>query len=534
MQLSLEEKQFLIQKIAAGETIPDDFQEKLFPTIQKEYELRYAGKMRREDLLADQDGTFAVPLQVEKTFNGDRETFEDGWKNMVVFGDNLQFLKSLYADKDTLIKGKVKGKIKLIYIDPPFGTTEDFSNKSGTVAYQDKAKGSDFIEFIRRRLLIAKELLASDGSIFVHLDYKKAHYVKLVLDEVFGENNFRNEIIWKRKGGSANPTNRLGVVTDCILWFTKTENALIQPLYTRDSDETKKYIEERFRSIDEKNGKQYMLAPIERNQGLGLRENLRYDYNGYIPKWGWMVSKEKLIDFDKRGKLHWNSNNKPNRKIFLDEYQGQPIQNLWNDIFVINPMAQERVDYPTQKPEQLIERIIELTTQKGDIVLDFFAGSGTTASVAEKLGRKWIVCDIGKLSFYTIQKRLLTIENTKELSGSKKLYGKKCKSFVTVNTGLYDIEKLRTLEREKYVQFVLDLFEVENKPHKVNGIKLHGYRKDAYSVLVWDYLKENEAKVDERRLITSIRMIAATKTKSSKRFIKIMLLTKTRIRKLNL
>jgi len=500
MQLSLEEKQFLIQKIAAGEVIPDDFQEKLFPTLQKEYELRYAGKMRREDLLADQDGTFAVPLQIEKVFNGDREVFPDGWKNMVVFGDNLQFLKTLYADKDDLIKGKVKGKVKLIYIDPPFGTSEDFSTKSGTVAYQDKAKGSDFIEFIRRRLILAKELLASDGSIFVHLDYKKLHYVKLVLDEVFGENNFKNEIIWKRKGGSANPSNRLGVVTDSILWYSKTENATIIPQFTLESDEAKKYVQERFNSVDSK-GRRFLKSPIV---SPNPRENLTYEYKGYTPpKNGWSISKSVMEKWDKEDKLYFppaGVGDRIYRKIYLDEYQGQPVQNLWNDIFVINPMALERVDYPTQKPEQLIERIINLTTKKGDIVLDFFAGSGTTASVAEKLERKWIVCDIGKLSFYTIQKRLLTIEHGKELSGSKKVYGKKAKSFVSINTGLYDIEKLRTLERTKYVQFVLDLFEVENKTHKVNGVQLHGYRKDAYSVLVWDYLQEDGTKVDETYL----------------------------------
>jgi len=497
MQLSLEEKQFIIQKIASGEVIPDDFQEKLFPTLQKEYELRYAGKMRREDLLADQDGTFAVPLQIEKVFNGDRESFPDGWKNMVVFGDNLQFLKTLYADKDALIKGKVKGKVKLIYIDPPFGTSEDFSTKSGTVAYQDKAKGSDFIEFIRRRLILAKELLASDGSIFVHLDYKKLHYVKLVLDEVFGENNFKNEIIWKRKGGSANPTNRLGVVTDSILWYSKTENATLVPQFTLESDEAKKYVEERFNSVDSK-GRRFLKSPIV---SPNPRENLTYEYKGYTPpKNGWSISRSIMEKWDKEDRLYFppaGAGDRIYRKIFLDEYQGQPVQNLWNDIFVINPMALERVDYPTQKPEQLIERIINLTTQKGDIVMDFFAGSGTTASVAEKMGRKWIVCDIFKLSFYTIQKRLLTIEHGKELSGSKKAYGKKAKSFISINTGLYDIEKLRTLERTKYVQFVLDLFEVENKPHKVNGVQLHGYRKDAYSVLVWDYLQEDGAKVDE-------------------------------------
>jgi len=184
MKLTLEEKQFLIQKIAADESLPEDFKEKLFPTTQKEYELRYAGKMRREDLLADQDGTFAVPLQIEKVFNGGRETFDDGWKNMVVFGDNLQFLKTLYADKDATVKGKVKGKVKLIYIDPPFGTSDDFTSKTGQVAYQDRIKNADFIEFIRRRLIVAKEILAKDGTIYLHLDAKKGHAVKLIMEEI--------------------------------------------------------------------------------------------------------------------------------------------------------------------------------------------------------------------------------------------------------------------------------------------------------------------------------------------------------------
>jgi adenine-specific DNA-methyltransferase len=500
MKLTIEEKQFLIQKIAAGETIPDDFQEKIFPTLQKEYELRYAGKMRKEDLLADQDGTFAVPLQVEKIFNGEREVFEDGWRNLVVFGDNLQFLKTVYANKDEVIKDKVKGKVKLIYIDPPFGTSEDFSTKSGLVAYQDKAKGSDFIEFIRRRLILAKELLAPDGSIFVHLDYKKLHYIKLVLDEVFGENNFRNEIIWKRKGGSANPSNKLGVVTDSILWYTKTENATLVPQYTLESDEAKKYISERFNTVDS-NGRRFLKSPIV---SPNPRENLTYEYKGYKPpKNGWSIQRSVMEEWDQADKLYFppvGGGERIYRKIYLDEYQGQPIQNLWNDIFVINPMALERVDYPTQKPEQLIERIINLTTKPGDLIIDFFAGSGTTACTAEKLGRKWIVCDIGKLSFYTIQKRLLTIESSKELNKSKKSYGKKARSFITINTGLYDIEKLKTLEQSKYTNFVLDLFEVTPKMHKINGVNFQGVRKDDYSVLVWDYVNEDGTKVDETYL----------------------------------
>ena len=138
--LSIQEREFLMECLANGSTIPEDFREKLFPTTHKEYELRYAGKMRKEDILADQDGTFAVPLQVEKIYNGERETFKDDWRNMLVFGDNLQFLKTLYKNEDPLIKDKVKGKVKLIYIDPPFGTAGDFSNDLGQKAYSDRAK----------------------------------------------------------------------------------------------------------------------------------------------------------------------------------------------------------------------------------------------------------------------------------------------------------------------------------------------------------------------------------------------------------
>lgn len=129
--------------------------------------------------------------------------------------------------------------------------------------------------------------------------------------------------------------------------------------------------------------------------------------------------------------------------------------------------------------------------------MDFFGGSGTTAAVAEKLGRRWVVCDIGKLSFYTMQKRLLTIQDSKSLAAPKKKYGKRSRTFLTVNTGLYDLEKLNALNHEKYIEFVLRLFEVERKPVKINGVQLHGERKDGYNVMVWEYWKEEGAQVDE-------------------------------------
>lgn len=475
MKLTSEDKQFLIQKIAAGEPIPDDFREKLFPTLQKEYELRFAGKMRREDLLADQDGTFAVPLQVEKVFNGDRELFSDDWKNLLVFGDNLTFLKTLYADKDELIKGKVKGKVKLIYIDPPFGTTDDFSNKTGQVAYSDKAKGSDFVEFTRRRLLLAKEILAPNGTIYVHLDAKKGHIVKIILDEIFPTFQFA-EIVWvcglmgsgkffpksheviycyKSPDAVFNPPARLG-------YSKRITNALIKDesgwFYTRGKESS--------------GGTNYLKTYISSNPELSKEEAI-IDANLKRPQSAWdvWIGKEELAE------------------VFNDYPVGTYAYT-----------EDENVGYPTQKPEQLLRRIIEASTNIGDLVLDFFGGSGTTAAVAEKLGRKWITCDIGKLAFYTIQKRLLTVQESKHLLNNKKKHGKRAKSFLSVNTGLYDIEKLRNLERSKYLKFVLDLFEVNHKEHKINGIKLHGYRKDDYSVLVWDYIEENGAKVDEAYL----------------------------------
>ena len=492
--LSIQEREFLIECLANGSTIPEDFREKLFPTTHKEYELRYAGKMRKEDILADQDGTFAVPLQVEKIYNGEREKFKDNWRNMLVFGDNLQFLKTLYKNEDPLIKDKVKGKVKLIYIDPPFATESDFSSQNGQKAYTDKSKDADFIEQLRRRLIIAKELLSNDGTVFVHLDNKKVHYLKVILDEIFGEYNFRNEIIWKRKGGSANPQNRLGVVTDTILFYSNSSTLNLNQLYTKETPEAIKYLKERFNNVDS-DGRNYLKSPIV---SPNYRENLCYEYKGYKPpKNGWSISIDVMKEWDLENKLYFpEKGGKIYRKIYLDEYQGQPVQNLWTDIHVINPMSNERIDYPTQKPETLAQRILELCTSKEDLIMDFFGGSGTTAAVAEKLGRKWITCDIGKYSFYTQQKRLLTIQDSRDLINPKQKYNKLAKTFVTVNTGIYNLQKMQELNQEKYIEFVLQLFEVIPKKQTKKGFAFHGERKDGYPVIVWDYWNNKESKLD--------------------------------------
>lgn len=222
--LSKAEKDYIIDLLENGENIPEDFKHKLFPIEHKEYELAYAGKMRKEDLLANDDGSFPVPLQIEKVFNGDEHpAFDDGWRNMVVFGDNLQFLKTIYKNEDSVIKDKVRGKVKLIYIDPPFATSDEFKNKEGAKAYNDKKLGAEFIEFIRRRLILAREILADEGSIFVHLDQKMGHYIKIVMDEVFGKNNLKNEIIWFYPSGG-DKTKYFQRKHDVILYYSKTSN----------------------------------------------------------------------------------------------------------------------------------------------------------------------------------------------------------------------------------------------------------------------------------------------------------------------
>jgi site-specific DNA-methyltransferase (adenine-specific)/adenine-specific DNA-methyltransferase len=446
--LTKDEIEFLVNLIQNGDEIPFDYKYKLFPTKQKEYELAYAGKMRKEDILANEDGVFPVPLQVEKVFNGNEyEAFEDGWKNMIVFGDNLQFLKTVYENKDPLIKDKVKGKVKLIYIDPPFATEEDFSGNDSQKAYTDKKKGAEFVEFLRKRLIVAKEILDDDGSIFVHLDYKKAHYIKLVLDEIFGERNLVNELIWHYRRWSGNPKS-FQKMHENIFWYKKSEN------YT-------------FNKIMQDYANEEWIEDTVRGMVDGKLVRLKDEDGNYI----------------KREKQN----------------EGVLAHDVWEDINFIAPTASERIGYPTQKPEALIERIIKASSNEGDIVLDFFGGSGSTMAVAEKLGRKWITCDLGKLAYFTMQKRVLQIQESKDLEDLKKKYGKKAKSFFTASLGSYDLEKTFELERKKYLEFVSGLFGVNLKEYTVSGFSFEG-TKDNYPVIIYDYNKYKNSSIDESYL----------------------------------
>ena len=367
-----------------------------------EYELRYDGK---EDPSVICSKTPLAPLQEIRLFNEHKPHDDADWKNKLIFGDNLLALKHLYDD----IKGEnrlgLKNKIKLIYIDPPFATKQDFM-KDKEKAYSDKLKGAQFIEFIRKRLVFLYEILADDGSIYVHLDGKKGHYIKTILDEIFGESNFKNEIIWKRTS-SHNDTKSWASIHDIIYFYSKSDNNKFNPMYLEYKNE---YVDNFYNKKDEAGI--YRLDHIIRSQTMGARPNLVYEYKGYTPTWGWRTIKEKLIEFDKNNEIEWSSTGRPYLKRYLERQKGTPISTIIDDISPVGPQAQERADYPTQKPEELLERIIKASSNEGDVILDCFAGSGTTAAVAEKLNRKWIAIDAGKLSIYTMQTRLLNLTTT--------------------------------------------------------------------------------------------------------------------------
>ncbi len=443
MMLSEHKKRYLMELIENNQPIPEDFKYDLFPTLHEEYELAYAGKMRKEDLLANQDGTFPIPLQIEKVFSGDKyESAEDDWKNMIVFGDNLQFLKTIYEDEDPLIKNKIKKKVKLIYIDPPFATQDEFQNKEGAKAYTDKKQAAEFLEFLRRRLILAREIMSEDGSIYIHTDQKMGHYVKIIMDEIFGKNAYRSEIIWKYFGPTSTSRN-YPKKHDTIYFYTKSDNY--------------------FFNLD--------ATLIEYNE----KAIKRYD---------------KVDENGKRYKIYNNPDGSI-KKAYINE--GKPSEIF--EIPFIQGTAKEKIGYPTQKPEALIQRIIEASTNENDIVLDFFGGSGTTMAVAEKMNRKWITCDLGKLSYLTMQKRLLQIESSKNLD-NKKDYNKKPNSFLTAQLGVYDLERTLNLDWKKYQEFVSGLFEFTKEKIVINGMQFNGIKR-SFPVKIFNYEKYAGSGVDK-------------------------------------
>ncbi|MDQ1084711.1 MULTISPECIES: site-specific DNA-methyltransferase [Microbacterium] len=433
--LSTDERAHLAELLARGEDLPREYKSSLFPPDRHEYELTYVGKEREEDVIAN---TMAVPLQVIREFGAPPGS---GWANRLIFGDNLQAAKTLL---DLKRSGELKSAdgqpgARLIYIDPPFASARDFVGGDEERAYQDRVVGAAFLEFLRRRLIMLRELLSDDGSIFVHLDSKKGHYVKVLMDEVFGERNFRNEIVWHYYNKMQGNVKRFASNHDVIYWYSKTSTFNFTPL------------------------KELRLeGPVKQ---LARK---------------WNKETQKLVNV--RGS---------DGKVIYQETDTKAVDDVWRMSMLQPADRSQNQRYPTQKPEALLERIISATTKPGDLVLDAFAGSGTTPAVAEKLGRRWIAIDSGKLAVYTIQKRMLSLKANignkgRSLSASP---------FTLSNAGLYDFARLRDLAWLDWRFFALNLFGCVDDPHKVAGIELDGYRNGA-DVLVFNHRQDGGVVLD--------------------------------------
>lgn len=323
------------------------------------------------------------------------------WMNRLVYGDNLLTMQALLAGDPQTGLPSLRGKVDLIYIDPPFDSKADYRTpitlpnanleQKPTVieqfAYADTwEEGTiSYLKMIYPRLMLMKELLSKKGSIYVHIDWHIGAYVKIILDDIFEKDNFRNEIIWKRgtvKGAKA-VGNQYARNHDMILYYSRSNDYVYHTQYLPYTEE---YIKQRY-TKDDNDGR----GPYT-DQAIGTR------------------SEESLKELEKDNRIFVTSNGKRRVKYYLSEAKGIALDDSWNDISEVNSMAKENVGYATQKPEPLLERIIKASSNEGDLVCDFFGGSGTTAAVAERLGRRWITCDIGKPAALVMRKRFIDQE----------------------------------------------------------------------------------------------------------------------------
>lgn len=434
-------RQLAIEMLRNGDPLPLEFREQLFPT-QNECELTYKGKLTEEQILAE---TMSVPLQrVTTTESGDST-----WTNKLIFGDNLQAMRSLLDEKQRGQLANADGThgVRLAYIDPPFATQRDFSGTKNEPAYQDKVNGAKFIDFLRRRLVLIRQLLSDDGSLYLHLDEKKSHYAKVILDEIFGENNFQREIIWRIGWVSGYKTTAKNWIRnhDVLLFYTRHSNFLFNKAYIP-------YPED------------YVRRDGKKPTGVG----------------------HPLEDT-------WNASE-------LDQLPSIQIMSF----------SGEKTGFPTQKNENLLARVIAASSNPGDIVLDAFCGSGTTCAVAEKMGRRWIGIDSGKLAVYQTQKRLLNLRADIGNTGQQLIPT----SFTVYNAGLYDFSTLSELPWESWLFFSLQLFGCKPAPHSVGSVELHG-RLHGDSVMVFNHLKNPGVRINEE---TVLSLHSILKGKVGKRF----------------
>jgi adenine-specific DNA-methyltransferase len=443
-ELTDAEKRDLIKLIEQGKPLPERYRFILFAD-KREVELVWNGKTREVS-------TAILPFQTLEHIDEPRRERRDdeelgldlggrqvkGWTNKLIWGDNKLILSSL---KSGALRRQIEeaGGLKLIYIDPPFDVGADFSvdieiggetfhkepNLLEQIAYRDTwGRGADsFVAMLYERLILMRDLMHDEGAIYLHIGPAVNHFIRSVMDEVFGRSNSQREIIWKRVS-SRSHGDYYPATHDYILFYSKTQspswNQLFEPL-------DKDYVESKYRFSDP-DGRVFRKDNCL-NQNAD-RPNLTYEWNGHVRTWRW--TKEKMQGLHDSGRLIYTRTGIPEYKRYLDESEGVALQSVWTDINPVNSQAREDTEYPTQKPEALLERIIRASSNEGDLVADFFIGSGTTAAVAEKLGRKWIGTDLGKFGIHTTRKRLIQVQR------DLKAAGKPFRAFEVLNLGRYE------------------------------------------------------------------------------------------------
>jgi DNA modification methylase len=490
MRLTDNEIRDITRYLEAGKPLPEQYRFLLFED-KREVELVWNGK-------TDEVCNVVLPFQVIENVDEPRKeanqtiqrTLFDiddrgrqlkGWTNKLIWGDNKLILSSL---KNGPLREEIErqGGIKLIYIDPPFDVGADFSmnievgdetftKEPGIIeeiAYRDTwGKGADsFIAMMYERLKLMRDLLAEDGSIYVHCDWRMNSLLRIILDEIFG--NFENQICWKRSAIATNVNTQWRNSHDNILFFSKSGNHKFNVQYGEYSESSKQH----YNKEDEKG--RFRTVPLMasgRTSGVsgqpwrGVEVSNR-GKNGMH----WLKTPDILEKLDQDNLIYWNSRGVPELKYYISEAKGVYISDFWDDIAVINSMAVESLGFPTQKPEALLERIIKASSNEGDLIADFFCGSGTTLAVAEKLGRKWIGSDLGKFAIHTTRKRMIEVQ--RELKADNNNYrsfeilnlGKyERQHFIGVNPNLRDELKQKQLaEKEKnFVSLILSAYHAE-------------------------------------------------------------------------
>lgn len=394
--------------------------------------LEYLGKRPVAEILKTN------PVDSELLWDGSAVTSANE-SNRLYYADNLGAMASLLKDET------VAGKVRLVYIDPPFATLSAFHSRSLEHAYEDTLGGPDFVEFLRERLILLRELLAADGSIYLHLDEKMAFQMKVVMDEIFGPENFRN-FITRKKCNPKNYTRKsYGNISDYILFYSKSENYVWnRPTEAWTLERAKEY-----HYVEAGTGRRFMKVPVH---APGVRRGeTGKPWRGMLPPPGkhWQFAPAKLDEFDSKGEIYWSPNGNPRRKVYFDENQGIGVQDIWLDFRDAHNQNICITGYPTEKNPELLRRIIEASSRPGDLVLDCFAGSGTTMAMAALLARRWIGVDNSPEAIKTILRRFRKGTEpmgdfVSQRNGDDERHGKKSKAI----PGLFDSLDLPLVKEE--------------------------------------------------------------------------------------